>query len=263
MTDALRVRGLCVERSGRKTLDGVDFMAAHGRLSAIVGPNGAGKSTLLKAIAGLLPFSGEIELSGHQLAALAARERARLLAYVPQQTQLRAPMRARDVVAQGGYARGKNGQAPKTHAQEIEAALSTVRALPFADRPFTELSGGEQRRVLLARAVFTGAPLLLLDEPTASLDVQHALSMFALCRKLTTEGRCVVMVLHQLPEALRFADRVLLLHQGRAIAEGAPGDVINVPRVREIYDVAMLPETAPSFDALETADGPDAREVPA
>jgi iron complex transport system ATP-binding protein len=252
MAEAVTVRGLSVLRGPRAVLREVDFGAPEGAVSVVLGPNGAGKSTLLKSMAGLLAYRGEICVGDVEISTLSPRARARRVAYVPQQTELRAPLLVREVVALGCYARGgAHARAENGLSAVVEDAMQTTDVAALAARKFTELSGGEQRRVLIARALATGAPLLLLDEPAASLDIQHALALFSLCRALAAQGRSVVMVLHPLADALRFADHVLLLHQGSAVAAGSPISVLLPSRVREVYGVHMIPESAPSFERAD------------
>jgi iron complex transport system ATP-binding protein len=249
MSETIEAQGLSVTLEGRRVLEAVDFDAKRGEVIAIVGPNGAGKSTLLRALAGLLPYRGTIRVDGRDGAALSPRERARLIAFVPQQTQLRAPMPVRDVVALGRYAHG-GGSAGLTSndVAAIERALTTMQVGELAERAFSELSGGEQRRVLVARSLATEARVLLLDEPMASLDVRHALSLYRLLREQAGKGVAVVMVLHPLADALRFADRVVLLDAGRVVAAGAPTDVITVKNVEAVYGVRLIANATPGFE---------------
>jgi iron complex transport system ATP-binding protein len=244
----LQARGLSVVRGRARTrvLDDVSFSVEAGTLLAILGPNGAGKSTLLKAAAGLLPFSGELRLGGQDAQALGRRARARLVAYVPQHSALEAALPVRDVVAQGRFAHREPLAATPpgaslADAQAIARALALTDATRLADRPFSALSYGERRLVLLARALATGAGLLLLDEPTAALDVHHALTLCAVLRRLASEGAAVVVVLHQLNEAASTCDRALLLAGGRCVAAGPVAEVIAAGPIRRVYDVDLLP----------------------
>ncbi len=235
---------LTVERGGRTILRDVDFSAPPGSISVLLGPNGAGKSTLLKAVLGFLPYQGEIRLAGAEVRALDARARARLCSYVPQHSGLDAPLPVREVVEQGRFAHGRAGLlAGRTRADvdAIEAALHTTDTGRLADRPFTTLSYGERRRVLVARALATSAPLLLLDEPTAALDVGHALALFEALRAVARAGAAVVVVLHQLQEAAALADRALLLAEGRCVKMGPAAEVIAPEPVRQVYGVEMVP----------------------
>jgi iron complex transport system ATP-binding protein len=242
MAEALAVRGLSVVRDGRAVLADVSFAAETGSVLAVVGPNGAGKSTLLKAVAGLLPYRGQVRLDGGDAAQLDRRSRARRVAYVPQHSALDAALPAREVVAQGRFAhRDSLGRKSAGDEAAIERALGLTDAARLADRPFNRLSYGERRLVLLARALATGAKLLLLDEPTAALDVRHALELLAVLQRLASDGACVVVVLHQLQEAASHCDRALLLAEGRTVAEGAIGEVIATGPVRRVYGVELVP----------------------
>lgn len=248
MPDAVVATGITIEREGRRVLSSVDFRALRGEITAIVGPNGAGKSTLVKAIAGLMPYSGSIAIDGQDCAPLSPKQRARLFAFVPQQTQLRAPMPVRDVVAQGRYARSRGaGALTDADLLAIDRAIRAADVVSLADRPFTELSGGEQRRVLVARALATEAGVLLFDEPTASLDVRHGLLLYRLATEQAAAGVAVVMVLHQLGDALRFANRAVMLNEGRVIAAGVPNEVITAGTVSDAYGVQLIHNATPGF----------------
>ena len=242
MAEALEVRALSVTREGRRILGDVSFSAEPGSVLAVVGPNGAGKSTLLKVLAGLLPYDGEVRLNGSDARALGRRERARKVAYVPQHSALEAALPVRAVVAQGRFAhRDLLGGRRGGDEAAVDRALSLTGATHLADRNFHRLSYGERRLVLLARALATGAGLLLLDEPTAALDVRHALDLLSVLRRLAQGGACVVVVLHQLQEAVTHCDRALLLAEGRAVAAGPVAEVIAAGPVRQVYGVDIVP----------------------
>jgi iron complex transport system ATP-binding protein len=234
----LEAAGLGVRRGGRALLAEVSFAVRPGVVLGVLGPNGAGKSTLLKATAGLLPASGTLRLGGRDAATLGRRERARLVAYVPQHSDLQAALPVREVVAQGRFAHG-GGPAEVSHAVAQALAQTDIEAL--ADRSFSALSYGERRLVLLARALATGAPVLLLDEPTAALDVRHALELLAVLRRRAADGAAVVVVLHALAEATEACDEALLLQQGRTVAAGPVASVISAGPVREVYGVELVP----------------------
>ncbi len=238
----LETRGLTVVRERHRVLENVSITLRAGELLALLGPNGAGKSTFMKALAGILPSEGAILLDGQPARGLSRRERARRVAYVPQHSALDAAMPAREVVAQGRYAhRDGWGRATPADAAAIAAALAATGALALADRPFTRLSYGERRLVLLARALATGAPLLLLDEPTAALDVAHALGLLCRLRDLSRLGHAVIVALHHLDEAAEHCDQAVLLRQGQVVRAGTVGEVVAAEPIREVFGVDLLP----------------------
>ncbi len=238
----LEAHKLGVVRGTRRLLDDISVSVEAGEVLALVGPNGAGKSTLMKALAGILPYEGEMLLDGNSANALTRQARARGLAYVPQHSTLDAPMLAREVVTQGRFAhRDAWGRASRDDAAAVVHALEATGAAHLADRPFSRLSYGERRLVLLARALATGAPVLLLDEPTAALDVAHALSLLHRLRELAAGGHAIIVALHHLDEVGEFCDRALLLRQGRAVCVGPVAEVIAAAPVREVFGVDLLP----------------------
>jgi iron complex transport system ATP-binding protein len=240
-TLALRARDVSIELGRTQVLSGVTFEARFGEILAVLGPNGAGKTTLLRALAGLLPHGGTIEVAGSPLHALERREAARRIAFVPQRTQLSVRMSVEAVVSQGRYAH-RGGIARLTAADHavIERAMTHADVLPLRARELPDLSYGEQRRVLLARALATEARVLLLDEPTAALDVAHALQLYVVLHELTAAGHCIVLVVHQLDDALRHADSALLLDGGRQVALGPSADVIRSQHIERVYGVALV-----------------------
>ncbi|MFT3928115.1 MAG: ABC transporter ATP-binding protein [Myxococcales bacterium] len=238
---ALEVRELSVQLGQREVLKRVSLRAESGQVTAILGPNGAGKSSLLRAVAGILDGRGQVLLHGVPAATIEPRERAKLVSFVPQNSLLRVAMPVRSVVAQGRYAhRSSVARLGPADEAAIDEALTETDTQGLAARPFTELSFGEQKRVMIARALATGARTLLLDEPTASLDVEHALRLCVLLRALAGQGRCVVVVLHHLDEALTYADEVALIKSGELIAHGPAQDIITPERVRALYGVDMV-----------------------
>ena len=245
----LAVMDLGVRRGTRPVLQGLSFSVEAGQVLVLLGPNGAGKSTALKAILGLLPYQGRVLLAGKEARLLDPRARARQVAYVPQHSALDAPLPVRDVVAQGRFphaggdlfALGLPGRQASDDRRLVEQALARTDLLPLADRPFDALSYGERRRVLLARALCTEAKVLLLDEPTAALDVGHALALLQVLREVASTGAAVVVVLHQLQEAAAFADQAVLLAGGRCVRQGPAAEVIAPEPVRAVYGVELVP----------------------
>ncbi len=225
MTAALHAAGLAVP--GR--LEAVSLELEPGELVAVVGPNGAGKSTLIQALAGLLPAQGQVHWNGQSLSHIDMAGRGQRLAWVGQEALFEFAFPVREVVAQGRYAWGDDPAG-------VEEALATLDLLHLADRPVTRLSGGERHRVGLARALATGAPIQLWDEPVAQLDVRHALEVLRLARQLADGGGTILVSLHDLRAAYRF-DRVLVLDQGRLVGNGKPHDVLTAPLIREVFRV--------------------------
>ncbi len=219
----LQAQGLRVRLGGFAVLDDVSAELGRG-WTAVVGPNGAGKSTLLRALAGLQPLhAGQVLLDGRVLAQLAAAERARRIAWLAQGGEVTGELTVRETVELGRIAHlGLAGTPGAADAAAVDAALALTASTPWATRRLHSLSGGERQRVLLARALATQAPLLLLDEPTTHLDAPHQVALARLFRRLAAT-HTVVTVLHDLPIALR-ADRLLLLDQGRVAAAGAAAD---------------------------------------
>jgi iron complex transport system ATP-binding protein len=242
----LQVERLAVRYGARLVLEPTSFSVPPGELVGLIGPNGAGKSTLMKALAGLVPHSGETLWQGRALAALGARARARAVAYLPQAATVHWPMKVRDLIELGRLPHRAFG-APLGPADcaAVEWALRATQVSDLAERSVAELSIGERARVLLARALAVGAPLLLVDEPIAMLDPFHQLQIMQMLHAYTRPGtgpdaaapRLAIAVLHDLSLAGRFCDRVLLLDSGRLAGHGPPEAVLVPQSLREHYRV--------------------------
>jgi iron complex transport system ATP-binding protein len=250
---ALLARDVRVQRGSRTVLEGFQLAAALGGVYALTGPNGAGKSSALKALAGLLPCSGQLQVAGRDLRSLSARERARQIAYVPQQSLLASGISVREVVLQGRYAHDAVWPNKHKHTEPIEQAMRQTDVLALAGRPWNQLSGGEQRRVLLARALATEAPVILLDEPTTSLDVAHALQLLVQLQRLAQQGRCIVAVLHDLDQVARYAQHAVLLQHGLTAAAGPTHEVITSDNIRRVYGVELVQKDALGYRLLDGA----------
>ncbi|MBI5764537.1 MAG: ABC transporter ATP-binding protein [Planctomycetes bacterium] len=222
-----------------------------GQCWGLIGPNGAGKSTLLRLLAGLAsPSGGTMQLNGIDLATVPMRERARRIAFLPQHMPRDLANSALDVVLMGRYPHRTLGLFES--AEDITIArrcLTLTDAEPFAERPLATLSGGEAQRVHLAAALAQSPSILLLDEPTAALDLRHQLTIFTLLRQLAQrDGLAVVVVTHDLNLAARFCTHVLLLNDGRTIATGIPSAVLTPAVLEQVYAVRIAQVSTPGDD---------------
>ncbi|WP_245156010.1 heme ABC transporter ATP-binding protein [Nocardioides sp. 503] len=232
----LAAHGVGVTLGGARILDGVDLAVEAGEMVALVGPNGAGKSTLLAALAGdLVPDDGVVTLDGRPLAAQAARDLARRRAVLLQHQSLAFGFHVIDVV--------RMGRSPwrRTDREDdddlvVERSLERADVTELAHRLFPTLSGGEQARSSFARVLAQETPVLLLDEPTASLDIRHQEALLTIARDAARAGVAVVVVLHDLSLAAAYADRVCVLAHGRVRADGPPTEVLTGPLLTEVYD---------------------------
>jgi len=238
---AIRLRGVTVELGGRPVVDRVDADVADGEWVALIGPNGAGKTTLLRALARLVPFAGEIELDGTPLADLGRGELARLVAVVPQEPSTPPWMTVAEYVLLGRTPH--LGPLAKEGARDREAAaraLARLDLLGFVERRLGTLSGGEKQRVVVARALAQDAAIVLLDEPTAALDIGHQQQALDLLDGLRAEsGLTLVAAMHDLTLAAQYADRMVLLDGGRVVADGAPTEVLTAPVIARHYGAAI------------------------
>jgi iron complex transport system ATP-binding protein len=226
---AVAARDVRVALDGRPVLHGVDLAVEAGSWVTIIGPNGAGKSTLLRTVGGLLPFTGSISLFGTDTARLRRRERARLVATVPQTPTVPPGMTVLDYALLGRTPYiSALGRESAADLAAVHAVLDRIDLTGFAERPLERLSGGERQRVFLARALAQGATLLLLDEPTAALDIGHQQEVLDLVDELRRDrGLTVLATMHDLSVAGEYADRLVLLAAGRVAAVGRPAEVLT------------------------------------
>ena len=218
-------------------LTDVSLGLAAGEVVGLIGPNGCGKSTLLKVLSGVLPLkAGQVTLSGVTLKALSMRDVARRVAFVPQEEASNFDFTVQDIVLMGRYAHRGGGPETADDYLSVERALRTADCLHLRQRLVTQLSGGEHKRVLLARALSQDAPVMLLDEPTAHLDITHQVEVYLLARKLSSESQIgVLMAIHDLNQAAEFCDRLILMESGRVIVEGSPDCVLTANNLRMVY----------------------------
>lgn len=229
-------------------LDDVSLQVVEGEFVGIIGPNGSGKTTLLKLMSGILkPEEGTVKLNSRNLAEMGRRSVARMVAMVPQETPLAFPFRVREIVLMGraphlpvfGFESGRD-------FETAEKAMALTETAQFADRTMGSLSGGERQRVLIARALAQQPRVMLLDEPTAFLDIRHQAEIFDLIRSLREkEGLTVVTVTHDINLASLYSDKIVLLKAGKIFSEGRPGDVLTAASVKDVYGTRVIVDSYP------------------
>jgi len=246
----LNIKNLFVSYTGREILHNVSFDVKNGEVLALIGPNGAGKSTLIRAVSGVIESRGSIETDGKNFYALNPMERARYVAVVPQATSMPPAFTVWGTVLMGRTPYlGFLGNASKHDEEMTRQALSRVNALNFSERRVGELSGGEQQRILLARALCQSTPILLLDEPTSHLDLQYQISLLELIRELAKENNLAVLVaMHDLNLAARYADRVALMVAGNIKAIGTPKEVLQPDVIAAAYCLPVRVVKHPFMD---------------
>lgn len=234
MKTLLEAHSISVVRGGRALLQPLSFTLQEAEFIAIAGPNGSGKSTLLRALAGIWPVaSGEVRLCGKPIHGYDRREIARMVSYVPQDTRMDFGFTVREIVAMGRHPHIGRFAAESRHDREaIEHGLALCDISHLRERSVNTLSGGERQRVLIARCLAAEPRCILLDEPTASLDLEHALDIFALASRLASQGCTIALATHDLNSGLRFARSVVLLNQG-GVAHVGPADHSLDPAILE------------------------------
>jgi len=234
----LTLSGLTCRLAGRTVVDAVDLTLQPGEFVGLIGPNGAGKTTLLRAALGLLPFTGH-----SSIAALPVRARARAAAFMPQGREIAWPLTVEDLVALGRVAHPDAAAAADRAA--TDRAIAALRLDGLRHRPATSLSGGEQARALLARALAQETPLLVTDEPAAGLDPAAQIEVMELFRDLAAEGRTILSSLHDLGSAARHCSRLILLEGGRITADGPPEAVLTAENLARSFGVTAHVERGP------------------
>lgn len=231
---ALRAQGLGIRLGGTDILRGIDMLAEPGQVTALVGPNGAGKSTLLAALSGdHKPSVGEATIGQHNVADLSIADLARHRAVLTQQQQLTVPFTAREVI---DFGRSPWGTADKALLDEVIDECDVAHLL---DRVVPTLSGGERARVHCARVFYQDTPVVLLDEPTAALDLHHAEKIMGMMRARAAAGKTVVVVLHDLTAAAAYADHVVVVARGGVVKQGPPAQTLDAETVSQVYGIGV------------------------
>ncbi|GAB4138511.1 MAG: ABC transporter ATP-binding protein [Planctomycetota bacterium] len=235
----LEAEGVVARKGAREVLAGVDLALSPGEVVLIAGRNGAGKSTLLRVLIGAEPrHAGRVLLAGRGIEDWNGRDRARAVGFVPQETDCPFEFTGRELVMMGRHPHMPRWGGPAAEDLDaVEAALDAVEATLFCDRPVTTLSGGEMRRIAVARALATRTELLLLDEPTSNLDLEHALRLCELLRSMADSGKGIAVATHDLNLMGPFAHRMVVLHQGRVLADGTPRSVATRELMADVFRV--------------------------
>ncbi len=223
--------------AGRAAVASVDLALRPGELLAVVGPNGSGKSTLARGVLGVVPLTaGTVTLLGRPLAEWSRSEMARVVGVLPQQEEPPPSLTVEEVVLFGRYARlGPLARPSAADREAVERAMLRADVRSFRNRPAARLSGGEWQRTRIARALAQEPGILVLDEPGAGLDVRHEMELFELVRRFASDGLCCLVITHNLNLAARYADRMMLLHEGALVAEGSAREVLVQEQVARVF----------------------------
>ncbi|KHS72238.1 iron ABC transporter [Pectobacterium brasiliense] len=235
----LTTQNLTAGYGNKRILDGLSLSLPAGKITALLGPNGCGKSTLLKCFAKLLtPESGAIQLDGKPLSTFSARQLSRHLALLPQQHLTPEGITVRDMVAYGRSPwLSLWGRLSQGDRQRVQLAMEKTHIVDLADKRLTDLSGGQRQRAFLAMLLAQDTPVVLLDEPTTYLDINHQIELMKLLRELNQAGKTVVTVLHDLNQASRYCDHLVMLSGGRVMAQGSPHEVMKPALLQQVFSI--------------------------
>jgi len=251
MSAAIQSDNLVFAYDRRVVLDGIHLSLQRGEMVALLGPNGSGKTTLLKIFAGILHGEGQIKLNGRDVGSYGRKELSRVLAVVPQESQVVFPYTVAEVVLMARASRHQGFRLESAHDLEVARKnLEVTDTSSLADRYLHELSGGEKQRVMIARALTQEPEILLLDEPAAFLDLKHQLQTLSLLRQLNREhGLTVVAAFHDLNMAAAFFPRLVILHGGKIYRDGAPEQILTEATIQDVYGVPVKVRREPSGEA--------------
>ena len=254
----LEVRDATVVLGGTTVLHQVSAEVSRGGWLGVIGPNGAGKSTLIRAVLGLVPYQGQVRIAGRQYAAAEHRSRARAVAYVPQRPVMPRAMTVTDYVLLGRSAHHSYLGAETARDRRVAAAvLDRLELAGFARRQLGQLSGGESQRAVLARALVQEAPVLVMDEPTTSLDLGHSQLVLELADELRREkGLCVLCAIHDLTLAAQYSERLLVLFEGRAVASGPPAAVLTGENISRFFGARVEVVAGPHGPTISPVRSP-------
>jgi iron complex transport system ATP-binding protein len=248
MNPAIRTDSLTFTYKDNPVLDGVSLSIEKGEMVGILGPNGSGKTTLLKIFSAVLMGQGEVKLKGRNIETYGKRELSRLFAVVPQENQIHFPYTVAEIVLMGRASyHSPLALEGKRDLEVARASMELTDSLSFSDRYLHELSGGEKQRVIIARALAQEPEILLLDEPSAFLDLKHQVQVFELMRQLNREhSLTIVAALHDLNLAALFFPRLVMLRDGRVYRDGSPKEVLTEETIEEVYGIRVRVEPDPS-----------------
>ncbi len=245
---SLEARDVSFAYGAEPVVGGISLRVQSGEILGIIGPNGSGKSTLLKLLAGMLePRTGSVWLDDQILSGLKRVEAARQIAVVPQEGLVPFPFTVAEIVLMGRAPRLRTFALESEHDRAVaDAVMLRLGIADLAGRTIQELSGGERQRVMFARALAQEAPILLLDEPAAFLDLHHQMAMYEILSQLRGEGRAIATVLHDLNLAALYCDRIAILKNGHLVAVGAPAEVVSSQMIRQVFDADCRVDADPT-----------------
>ncbi|CAL9625484.1 ABC transporter ATP-binding protein [Streptomyces sp. enrichment culture] len=242
MSARLTARDITLRYGDRVVSTRLSLDVPDGSFTAVVGPNACGKSTLLRALVRLLrPTEGQVELDGREVGSYPSKELARQVGFLPQDPLAPDDIKVRQLVSRGRFPH-RTLLSPRSQQDEsaVREAMAAAEVTELADRPVQELSGGQRQRVWIAMALAQETPYLLLDEPTSFLDITHQYQLLHLLARLRDRGRTVVAVLHDINQACRFADHLVAMRDGKVVAEGRPGDIVDAALIKDVFDLPSV-----------------------